>query len=77
MFTIRDVGTRTIYLSAHVNAHYTFSDFVAATCSPCHDDRNEPIYASPILRGEEHSALYRELLQIALLGTIAAIATGS
>ena len=69
MFTIRDVGTRTI----------SFSDFVAATCSPwdlCHDDRNGPIYTSPILR-EEHSALYRVLLQIALLGTIAAIATGS
>jgi hypothetical protein len=54
---------RSIYLSAHVNAHYTFTDFAAATCSPWdlqRDDPSGPIYCSPILR-EEHPVIYNQL----------------
>lgn len=53
---------RSIYLSAHVNAHYHFTDFLAATCTPWNlpVESSGPIYASPLLR-EEHPGVYRQL----------------
>jgi hypothetical protein len=53
---------RSLYLSAHVHAHYSFAEFLVATCIPWDTERDGrgPIYSSPILK-EDHPTVYDAL----------------
>jgi hypothetical protein len=55
---------RSIYLSAHVHAHYSWEEFSRAACRPwdLRRDRVGPLYVAPVLQ-EKHPASYQRLVR--------------